>query len=116
LDALTFPYAADLDGIRRLLNTRIEVDSALTGLRSRIEARARQVEEEKHKPPTSVPGSESGGGESGGTGDGGVEPPKSTPVVVRARRSYASPAELQQLITELQTALATGQPVNLEFD
>jgi hypothetical protein len=85
------------------------VDSALNGLRSRIEARSRQVEEEKQKPPRA-----SGG--SGGTDDRDGEQPKATPVIVRARRSYASAAELQQLIVELQTALATGQPVNLEFD
>jgi hypothetical protein len=109
LDALTFPYAADLDGIRRLLNTRIEVDNSLTGLRSRIEARSRQVEEEKQKAP--MPG-----GGSGGTDDRDGEQPKATPIIVRARHSYASAAELQQLIVELQTALATGQPVNLEFD
>ena len=111
LDALTFPDATDLDGIRRLLNTRIEVDSALAGLRARIEARTRQIEEEKQKPPTPtpVPGGETTPGPGG-------ETPKPTPVVVRARRSYSSAAELQQLITQLQQALASGQPVNIEFE
>ena len=107
--------ATDLEGIRRLLNTRIEVDSALASLRARIEARAKQIEEEKQKPPTPPPTS---GGEATpipGT-EGNGEPPKPTPVIVRARRSYSTPAELEQLITQLQQALASGQPVNIEFD
>ena len=50
----------------------------------------------------------------GGGTEGNGERPKPTPVIVRARRSYSTPAELEQLITQLQQALASGQPVTAQ--
>lgn len=102
LDALAFADATDLEGIRRLMNTRIEVDSALAAIRARVEARAKQIEEEAKKP--SVPTA------------GGGDVPQPMPVTIRARRSYTSAEELRQLIDQLQQALTSGQPVNIEFD
>jgi hypothetical protein len=102
LDSLSFPEATDLDGIRRLLNARIEVDSALAGLRGRVEARAKQIDLEQQLVPVTPADQATDESE--------------TPLVIRVRRSYTSPIELQELIGRLQQALSNGRSVTIEIE
>jgi len=106
LDVLALGTATDLAGMRSLVNRKLEADSVLTHMRSKVETRAKEVAEAKYKPPTPDTST----------------PPAPTPgqkperARIKARRRYESGAEVKPLIKELQEAADSDRPVDLEIE
>jgi hypothetical protein len=106
LDSIAYGTASDLEGIRTLVNNKLEADSLLAAMRLKVEARAKAVAEATAARPTPEPGS--------------VTPPAPSAdprtVQIKAKRHYASGAEVAPLIRELQNASDANVPVLLEIE
>ena len=110
LDALDLGTATDLAGMRALVNRKLEADGMLTRMRSKVEARAREVAEAKaaQPPPTPEPPPPTPPSPTPGT--------KPEPARIKARRRYENGAEVKPLIKELQDAADADRPVDLEIE
>jgi hypothetical protein len=95
LDSLALPEAQDIAGIRQLLNRRMEIDAALSQVRSAVIERHKKRQEEQDRPPTTAP-------------DGTGEKPTPKPALkLRLRRRYTSTDQpvLENVVRELATGL-----------
>lgn len=110
LDGTTLPDATDLDGIRDLLNRRMELDANLSQIRAAVSERHkfRQEEAKAAKASSEV-------------NDKGQHPP--IPMKIRVRRRYAPGDQeaLEQTIGALTTGLhslksATATEVSIDLD
>ena len=110
LDALDLGTATDLAGMRALVNRKLEADGMLTRMRSKVEARAREVAEAKaaQPPPTPEPPPPTPPCPTPGT--------KPEPARIKARRRYENGAEVKPLIKELQDAADADRAVELEIE
>ena len=107
LEELAPGEARDLDGMRALLNRRIEIDSALTQIRRQVQERAKQQSPSPQPPtptptpaPTPVP-------PSGG--------PKPEPRKLKLRRRIEA-VDLPPVIKDLQDAHQQGAGVDLDLE
>ncbi|MEN3941772.1 BREX system P-loop protein BrxC [Prosthecobacter sp. SYSU 5D2] len=111
LDGLVLPKSQDIAGISQLLNRRMEIDAAITQVRSAVIERHRKWQEEQNRPPTPEP-------ETPG------EKPKPKPALkVRLRRHYTSTDQpaLEKAVGELTSGLAslkaqTASEITLDLD
>lgn len=100
LDAVDLGSATDIEGMRTLVNRKLEADSLINSMRGKVEARAKEIAEaNKQTPPDEPP-------------PGG----KKAPARIKARRRYESGAEVKPLIKELQEAADADRPVDLEIE
>jgi hypothetical protein len=105
LDALDLGTAADLAGMRTLVNRKLEADSTLASTRLKVDARAKEIAETKATPPPDMP-----------TPSGSTPTTRREPAHIKARRRYESGAEVRPLITQLQEAADADRPVDLELE
>jgi hypothetical protein len=108
LDALDLGTATDIEGMRTLLNRKLEADSMLTRMRAKVEARARSVAEAKAAQPPPTPETPAPGAPGPGAKPG--------PVRIKAKRRYESGPDVKPLIKELQDASDADRPVDLELE
>ena len=95
LDGLDLPEAQDIAGIRLLLNRRMEVDAALSQVRSAVNERHQKRLEEQNRPTTSEV-------------DGEIVKQKAKPAVkVRLRRRYTMTEQsaLEKAVNDLACSL-----------
>ena len=114
LDGTTLPEAADIAGIRTLLNRRMELDSNLNQIRSAVVERQKKRTEDRYLPPAPEP-----------EGHRVQEAPHSTPIPmkIRVRRRY-TPTDQDALETtigaltkglhSLKSATATEVAIDLD--
>lgn len=107
VEALDLGTATDLEGMRNLVNRKLEADSTLASMRLKVEARAKEVAEAKTASPPPM----------------WNEPPqppypvtRREPARIKARRRYESGAEVKPLIKELQDAADADRSVDLEIE
>lgn len=111
LDGLVLPKSQDIAGISQLLNRRMEIDAAITQVRSAVIERHRKRQEEQNRTPTpepEIPG----------------DKPKPKPALkVRLRRRYTSTDQpaLEKAVGELTSGLAslkahTTSEITLDLD
>lgn len=114
LDGTTLPEAADIAGIRTLLNRRMELDSNLNQIRSAVVERQKKRTEDRYLPPAPEP-----------EGHRVQEAPHATPIPmkIRVRRRY-TPTDQDALETtigaltkglhSLKSATATEVAIDLD--
>ena len=100
LDELALGEARDLDGMRALLNRRIEIDSALAQIRRQVQERAKQTEPPPSPPPP--PPRPPGG-------------PKPEPRKLKLPRRIEA-VDLPPVIKDLQDAHQQGAGVELDLE
>ena len=110
LDALDLGTAADLAGMRTLVNRKLEADSTLASMHLKVEDRAKEVAENRAVPTPPTPGTP--------TSAPSVAAPtmKGNSARIKARRHYETGAEVKPLIKELQDAADADWPVDLELE
>jgi hypothetical protein len=111
LDSLDLGTAASLGGIRTLVNRKLEVDSTLDSMRVKVESRAREFAEIKAEQPIPTPVTPTPQPTSRATQMMPREPAR-----IKARRRYESADDVKPLIKELQKAVDSDLPVDLEFE
>jgi len=102
LDGLDLGSASNLDGMRALVNRKLEADSLLASMRIKVDARAKEAAEVKSALPTPAPDTSAPAGRE--------------PTRIKVRRRYESGAEVKPLIKELQDAADADRPVDLEIE
>jgi hypothetical protein len=105
LDTLDVGAAADLAGMRNLVNRKLEADGTLASMRFKVETRAKEVAETSAAPSTRTP-----------TPSDSTPTSPREPARIKARRRYESAAEVKPLIRELQEAADADRPVDLELE
>ena len=96
LDNLVLRTAEDLNGMRDLANQKLQADGALNKVRKAV---LEHVPEAPPPPPEPSPAT------------GAASPRR-----IKARRRYASGAEVRPLIDQLQEAAAADGPIDLELE
>jgi hypothetical protein len=93
LDRLEFPRAENLDGMRQLANLKLQYDGVLNRVRKAVQEYVPEAA------PASVPAPETKDSRR-----------------IKAKRRYATGAEVQPLIDQLQQAASTEGPIDLELE
>jgi hypothetical protein len=107
LDGTTLPEASDIDGIRILLNRRMELDSNVTQIRAAVLDRHKNRKEEKNVPPPDTENS--------------AVVNSNTPTKVYLRKSYLKPdlPHLEKSLAELGvavTSLKEGDVIEIQLN
>jgi hypothetical protein len=111
LDGLDLPEAQDIAGIRQLLNRRMEIDAALSQVRSAVMDRHKKRQEEQTRPLT--PELE--------TPDEKSKPKPAIKVRLRRRYTFTDQPALQKVVSELTTGLEslkseTSSEINIDLE
>jgi hypothetical protein len=104
LSLLKVGTATDLEGMRAIVNSKLEADSLLSNMRAKVDSRVKELA----AAPVPLP----------------LEPPPTpelgslnkTPVRIAARRRYESGMAVLPLIKALQDAADDDRPVDMEFE
>jgi hypothetical protein len=101
LDELAYEEAKNLDGIRQLVNHRLEVDNQLGLIRQQVEARVKEIQ---------LAASMTGAYALNET------PGQPTATVVKVRRHYATASEVKPVVEKLQQAVNENRPVTFDLE
>ena len=104
LDSLDLGTASNLEGMRSLVNGKLEADSLVARMRAKVESRAKEIAEAKTSQTTQPQVATE------------KVAKKHEPARIKARRRYESGEEVKPLIKELQAAADADCPVDLELE